>query len=189
MHQWWSAKLRPTTRARRRYIAARANSPLYRYSRIYLLYPAAILTSCYFSAAAASRRWSWRNAASTWPKQIYRDRTCPHPACFVRCPKLERLETQLNFSVRDTRARATCISLLPVPNCHTDFLTFLRSSPPFFSRALPASRLLLRTRLCTCRRASAVTRWAQGFRRCYATSIASAATASTAARTTRNSTA
>jgi hypothetical protein len=27
--------------------------------------------------------------------------------------------------------------LFPVPNCHAEFLTFLRSSPPFFSRVLP----------------------------------------------------
>jgi hypothetical protein len=33
----------------------------------------------------------WGIARSTWPKQILRDRTRPHPACFVRCPKLGRL--------------------------------------------------------------------------------------------------
>jgi hypothetical protein len=59
--------------------------------------------------------------------------------------------------------------LFPVPNYHTEFITLLRSSPPFFSRVLPASRLFLRARLCTCRRASAVTRWAPSFRRCCAT--------------------
>jgi hypothetical protein len=42
-----------------------------------------------------------------------------------------------------------------VQNCHTEFLKFLRNSPLFFSRVLPASRLLLRAGLCTCRRASA----------------------------------
>jgi hypothetical protein len=47
--------------------------------------------------------------------------------------------------------------LFPVPKFHMEFLTLLRSFPPYFSRVLPASRLLLRARLCTCRRASAVT--------------------------------
>jgi hypothetical protein len=37
--------------------------------------------------------------------------------------------------------------LFPVPNYHTKFLKFLRSSPPFFSRVLPASRQFLRARL------------------------------------------
>ena len=39
--------------------------------------------------------------------------------------------------------------LFPVPYCHTEFLTVLRSSPPFLCRVLPASRLLLRARLFT----------------------------------------
>jgi hypothetical protein len=43
---------------------------------------------------------------------------------------------------------------------------------PFFSRLLPASRLLLRVRLCICRRASAVARWAPSFRMCYPARIA-----------------
>jgi hypothetical protein len=110
-----AANRRPTTRTRRKYIAARANLPLYRQSRIYLLCPAEHLTSCTFPAAAASRRSPWRTATSTWPAQIFRDRTRPHPACFARCPKLERLEKQINSPVRDTRARATCSSLFPVP--------------------------------------------------------------------------
>ena len=33
--------------------------------------------------------------------------------------------------------------LFRVQNCHTKFLTFLHSSPSFFSRVLPASKLLL----------------------------------------------
>jgi hypothetical protein len=41
-----------------------------------------------------------------------------------------------------------------VQNYHTEFLMFLRSSQPFFSRGLPGSTLLLRARLCTCRRVS-----------------------------------
>jgi hypothetical protein len=56
-----------------------------------------------------------------------------------------------------TRARHLKF-LFPVPNCRTEFLAFLRSYPLFFSCLLPASRLLLRARFCTCRRASAVTR-------------------------------
>jgi hypothetical protein len=46
--------------------------------------------------------------------------------------------------------------LFPVPNFHTGFLAFLRSSPPFFSRVFLASRLLLRAGFCTCGRASEV---------------------------------
>jgi hypothetical protein len=63
--------------------------------------------------------------------------------------------------------------LFPVPNFHMEFFMFLRSSPLFSSRVLPASRLLLRARLCTCRRASAITRWAPSFGMCRATSTAS----------------
>ena len=37
-------------------------------------------------------------------------------------------------------------------------------SAPFFSRVLLTFKLLLRARLCTCRRASAVVRWAPSFR-------------------------
>ena len=32
------------------------------------------------------------------------------------------------------------------PNYHTEFLTFLNSSAPFFCRVLPTSKLLLRAR-------------------------------------------
>ena len=48
--------------------------------------------------------------------------------------------------------------LFSVPSCYMEFITFLRSSPHFFSRLLPASSLLLRVKLCTCRRASAQVR-------------------------------
>jgi hypothetical protein len=54
------------------------------------------------------------------------------------------LEWQKNF-IHNTRA-CHRLFLFPVPNCHTKFLAFSRSSPPFFSRVLPASRLLLRAR-------------------------------------------
>jgi hypothetical protein len=64
----------------------------------------------------------------------------------------------LNFLVRDTRARAACILCFPCQTTTRSFFAFPRSSPPFLSRMLPASRLILRARLCTCRRASAVTR-------------------------------
>ena len=48
--------------------------------------------------------------------------------------------------------------LFPVPDCHSDFLTYIHFFPPTFSpfsRVLPAFRLLLRARLFTCRRAGA----------------------------------
>jgi hypothetical protein len=51
-----AVKLRLTTRTRRRFIAARANLPLCRYSWYYLLCPAARLPSCSSPAATASRR-------------------------------------------------------------------------------------------------------------------------------------
>jgi hypothetical protein len=88
----------------------------------------------------------------------------------------------LNFPVCDTRARAAGMSCFP---CQTAGI----SSPPFSPHLLSVSRLLLRVRLCTCRRADAVTRRAPSFRRCCATSTVSAATTSTAATTTRNLTA
>jgi hypothetical protein len=95
-------------------------------SRIYVLCPAVHLPCSSTPVATASRRWHWRTATGTWPKQIFLDRTRPHPACFKRCPKFERLEKQLNFPVRDARARTTYYSLFPVQNYLTEFLTFLR---------------------------------------------------------------
>jgi hypothetical protein len=73
---------------------------------------------------------------------------------------------------RETRTGATGISCFP---CQTYTLSFFRFSslpPPFISRVLPASRLLLRARLRTCRRVSAVTRWAPSFGRWCATRTA-----------------
>jgi hypothetical protein len=78
------------------------------------------------------------------------------------------------FSARGCRGETTSLSrsgyararhrhsLFSVPHFHTEFLIFLRPPPlpPFFSGVLPASRLLLRARVYTCRWASAVTRWA-----------------------------
>jgi hypothetical protein len=55
--------------------------------------------------------------------------------------------------------------LFPVPNCHTEFLAFLRSSPPIFSHLPPTSRMFLRARLLTFRRASEVIRWAPSSKR------------------------
>jgi hypothetical protein len=46
--------------------------------------PAAHLPRRSSPVATASRRWPWRTATGTWPKQIFRDRTRPHPACFAR---------------------------------------------------------------------------------------------------------
>jgi hypothetical protein len=71
-----------------------------------------------------------------------------------------------------SRARHLYI-LFPVPNRHAEFLMFLRSSPPFFSRVLPDFRLLLGAKLCTFRLASAVARWAPSFGRWCATSTTS----------------
>jgi hypothetical protein len=110
----------------------------------------------------------------------------PSVLCTVPKARLAGVVKPLIFLVRYTRARATGISCSP---CQNATRRFLRSSapPPFLSRLLPASRLLLRAILCTCRRASAVTRWEPSFGRCCTTKTASAATASTAATTTRNS--
>jgi hypothetical protein len=62
----------------------------------------------------------------------------------------------------DTRARAPpiffCRAKLPHENYCVSPL-----SPVSFSIVLPAARLLLRARLFTCKRASAVTRWAPSF--------------------------
>jgi hypothetical protein len=55
--------------------------------------PAVHLPSGSFPAATASRRClPWRTAMSTWPKQIFRDRTRPNPARFAQRSQLERLE-------------------------------------------------------------------------------------------------
>jgi hypothetical protein len=50
-------KLRPSTQTRRRYVAAKINLLLFRYSQIYLLCPAANLPNCSSPVATASRRW------------------------------------------------------------------------------------------------------------------------------------
>ena len=119
------------------------------------LYICRVVTSGCNSAAAlalfatASRRWPWRAATSTCPKQMFRDRTRSHLAYFARCPPKAKSSrgrrNNLTFSF-GKHARTTCI-LVPGPNCHTEFLT---SSPParpfspacspppsfFFARAL-----------------------------------------------------
>jgi hypothetical protein len=57
--------------------------------------------------------------------------------------------------------------LFPVPNFYTELPTYFfgykRAPPRLFPRVLSASRPLLRARLCKCRRASAVVRWAPSF--------------------------
>jgi hypothetical protein len=53
-------------------------------------------------------------------------------------------------------------SLFPGQTATLSFLHF-PSSAPFFSRVLPTSELLFRARSYTCRRASAVVRWAPSF--------------------------
>ena len=67
------------------------------------------------------------------------------------------------FGIKRARHR---YFLFPVPNCLTDFFTFLRTSPPFFSRVLPASRLIFRARIFAFIRASVVARWAPTFGMC-----------------------
>ena len=78
----------------------------------------------------------------------------------AQSPKGWIIKTTLFSHPRYTRAYDLHFLFL-LPNCHTDFLTFIHSFPlwpPFspFSRLLPAFRLLLRARLFTCRRAGAV---------------------------------
>ena len=152
-----AAKLRPTTQTRRRYIAARANLPLHRQSRIYLLCPAVQLPCRSSTVAAASRRWLRRTTTSTWPKQILRYRTRPHKACSAGPLKPERSEwhSHLNspsgMHVRAPPAFPVSRAKLPHGVCHVSLLL-----PALFSRLLPAFRLLLRARLFTCRRAGTV---------------------------------
>jgi hypothetical protein len=87
----------------------------------------------------------------------------PTPSALCTAPKARQVGVvkQLDPPLRDTCDRHF---LLPVPNtnCHTKFATFLR--PPH-RRFPPAS---------TCRRASAVTKWALNVRRWCATRTASA---------------
>jgi hypothetical protein len=130
---------RPSAQTRRRYVAARANLLLYRETRIFLLYPAVHLPRFSLRVATASRRWPWRAATSTWPKHIFRDRTRPHLACFAPRSKLKSRKvgerTQLSRS-ENTRARHLHF-LVPVPNCHSEFLTFSHSSAPFSPACSP----------------------------------------------------
>jgi hypothetical protein len=80
--------------------------------------------------AAASRRWPWRTATGTWPKQIFRDRTRPLQACFSRCRNSRGWSGKTTLFSRSGYTRARHRNFLyPEPNCHTEFLTFLRSSP------------------------------------------------------------
>jgi hypothetical protein len=99
-------------------------------------------------------------------------RTTIIPPCSAASFEVNSERTSLGPFVRGARACSLCSFshpgytrahdlhfVFPVPNCHTDFLTFIRSFPPPFSpfsRVLPAFRLLLRARLFTCRRAGAV---------------------------------
>jgi hypothetical protein len=67
-------------------ICVSGGAPLHRESRMYEPCPAVHLPSRSLSVAAASLRWPWRAATSTWPKFFFRDRTRSHLACFARCP-------------------------------------------------------------------------------------------------------
>ena len=78
--------------------------------------------------------------------------------------------------VRDARARATVFYVFRAELTHEVSYVALPPPSPFFLLSALAYRLLLCARFSTCRRASAVTRWAPSFRRCFAASTASAAT-------------
>jgi hypothetical protein len=71
----------------------------------------------------------------------------PHPPitssvlCMAPAAREVEVVKPLDFPVRDQAHRHF---MFPMPNFHMELLAFLRSSPPCFSRALPASRLLLR---------------------------------------------
>jgi hypothetical protein len=93
----------------------------------------------------------------------------------------------VSFAVHASAPPVFPVSRAKLP--HGVSCIFPHTSPSFFSRVLPASRLRLHARLRTCRRASAVARWAHTFGRWCAASPTSAATANTAATTTQNSTA
>jgi hypothetical protein len=62
----------------------------------------------------------------------------PTPSVLCKVPKAQEvgLVKPLIFLVRDTRARATCISCFPCKTT-TEFLTFLRSFPTFFPACSP----------------------------------------------------
>ena len=184
-----AVKLQPSTNTRRRYVTARIHLPLYRKSRIHLLFLAVHLPSCSSHVATASRRWPWQTETSTWPNHILPHPPAPSVLCTAPKAREVRVVKSLYFPVRDTRARAIGISCLL---CQTAPRSVLRVSVPprpFSPAWFPPPGCFFARYCCTCRRASVVTRWAPSFRRCCATSPASAATASTAAATTRSSTA
>jgi hypothetical protein len=87
-----AAKLRQTTRACRRYIAAKVNFCSHKAYNIY----SAPLYICRVILLLLRQRRSrpWRTGMGTWPKRIFCDRTRSHPARFER----------------DIHARATGIS-------------------------------------------------------------------------------
>jgi hypothetical protein len=89
--------------------------------------PAVYLPNHSSPDATVSRRWPWRTATSTWPKQIL-----PHPptpSVLSTAPKARevRMVKSLHFPVRVTRERATGISCFP---CQTATRSFLRCSAP-----------------------------------------------------------
>jgi hypothetical protein len=87
------------------------------------------MPSCSSSVATTSRRRPWRTATSTWPN-------------FHGALNSRSLSGKTNLFSRSGYTRARNLHFLfPVPNCNTEFLTFFRSSQPFFSRVPPASML------------------------------------------------
>ena len=131
----------------------------------------------------------------------------PTPGELCTAPKVREVGflKPLYFPIGDTRARTTYISCFP---CQTTTRIFFRLSTPsrplsplsptcsppsgcFFARDYSHAGGPVRCAkdIRVSWRAGAVTIWAPRFRRCCATRTASGATASTAATTTRNSTA
>jgi len=114
----------------------------------------------------------------------------PSSLCAAPTAREAGVAKPLASLARDTRARATAF---PASRAKlTNVVSYAPPSPPSTASPRPflprAPRLLLLcARLRTCRRASAVTRWAPSFGRWCATSTASAAAASNAATTTRSS--
>jgi hypothetical protein len=132
-------KLRPSTKTCRRYVAARINLPLYKQSRVYLLFLAAHLPSCSSPVATASRRWCL--ALANCNEHVAKENITPpaHTQRALHGAHISRgKSSKITLFSRSGYTRACHRHFLfSVPNCHTEFLTFLRSLPPFFSYVLP----------------------------------------------------
>ena len=146
---------------------------------------------CSPPAAAASRRCRpWRTAMSTWQKQINRDSTRPHSARLARRPQLVRLEWQNHFihsfGIYARAPPAFLVSRAKLPHgvsCVSPLL------PALFLRLGPSLQAASSREIAYMQAGQCGNQMGTKFRRCCATSTASATTASTAAITTRNLTA